>query len=89
MKWSAANENLGLRRVILRVRMWIEIFWALMAFNVASVILRVRMWIEIELSEKYFGIDPVILRVRMWIEIGFPGGIKRPSRRHPPCEDVD
>ena len=55
--------------VILRVRMWIEIFEKMGTVGIFSVILRVRMWIEMDCL-RFFRCDAiVILRVRMWIEI--------------------
>ena len=75
-------------RVILFVRMWVEIFRCKTNSTTKIVILFVRMWVEMLPCSFPFPVITVILFVRMWVEIEYIAGRKKVEYCHPLREDV-
>ena len=71
VSWNVKIKKipLSISKVILLVRMWVEISLETVDFLLLLVILLVRMWVEISAVFVNTIDNPVILLVRMWVEI--------------------
>ena len=90
VNWNVVKEVLGMaEKVILYMRMWIEMPMAIRLMDLFKVILYMRMWIEIVGVPIIIVVLFVILYMRMWIEIFPQYDLPQSQSCHPLYEDVN